>query len=77
MFRQKATTQTIALLEHQNLWIITNNFNIALPACTRPTFEATVAGRRLREKHRNAMDIGIYGLAGVDNDGTLLDFNQE
>jgi len=79
-----------ALLEHQHLRIFTNNLNIALLACTNPTFEVTVAGGRLRNENRDVMgigmealfgaykvDIGIYGVAGVDDDGTLLDFYEE
>ena len=59
-------------------------------ACTNPTFEVTVAGGRLRNEDRDVMgsgmealfeaykvDIGIYGVAGVDEDGTLLDFYEE
>lgn len=59
-------------------------------ACTNATFEATLAGGRLRNEDRDVMgdgmealfsaykvDIGIYGVAGVDEDGTLLDFYEE
>lgn len=79
-----------ALLNHQQLRIFTNNLNIAMLACTNPTFEVTVAGGRLRNEDRDVMgtgmetlfgayklDIGIYGVAGVDEDGTLLDFYEE
>lgn len=79
-----------ALLAHQQLRVFTNNLNIALLACTNPTFEVTVAGGRLRNEDRDVIgngmealfgaykvDIGIYGVAGVDEDGTLLDFYEE
>jgi len=79
-----------ALLKHQHLKIFTNNLNIAFQACANPTFEVTVAGGRLRNEDRDVMgngmealfsaykvDIGIYGVAGVDEDGTLLDFYEE
>ena len=79
-----------ALLKHQHLRIFTNNLNIAVQACANPTFEVTVAGGRLRNEDRDVMgngmealfsaykvDIGIYGVAGVDDDGTLLDFYEE
>ena len=79
-----------ALLKHQHLKIFTNNLNIAFLACSNPTFEVTVAGGRLRNEDRDVMgngmetlfsaykvDIGIYGVAGVDEDGTLLDFYEE
>lgn len=79
-----------ALLDHQHLRIFTNNLNIAVLACSNPSFEVTVAGGRLRNEDRDVMgagmealfgaykvDIGIYGVAGVDEDGTLLDFYEE
>jgi DeoR family glycerol-3-phosphate regulon repressor len=79
-----------ALLGHEQLRIFTNNLNIAMQACTNPGFEVTVAGGRLRNEDRDVMgsgmealfraykvDIGIYGVAGVDEDGTLLDFYEE
>lgn len=79
-----------SLLDHHQLRIFTNNLNIAMLACSNPTFEVTVAGGRLRNEDRDVMgggmealfgaykvDIGIYGVAGVDEDGTLLDFYEE
>ncbi len=79
-----------ALLAHDHLRILTNNLNVAMLACTNPTFEITVAGGRLRNEDRDTLgpgmetlftahkvDIGIYGVAGVDEDGTLLDFYEE
>ena len=79
-----------ALLAHRQLRIFTNNLNIAMLACSNPSFEVTVAGGRLRNEDRDVMgsgmealfgaykvDIGIYGVAGVDEDGTLLDFYEE
>lgn len=79
-----------ALLNHQHLRIFTNNLNIAVLACSNPTFEVTVAGGRLRNEDRDVLgtgmeamfgaykvDIGVYGVAGVDEDGTLLDFYEE
>jgi DeoR family glycerol-3-phosphate regulon repressor len=79
-----------ALLTHTNLRVFTNNLNIAFLACSNPSFEVTVAGGRMRNQDRDIMgsgmeslfgaykvDIGIYGVAGVDEDGTLLDFYEE
>jgi DeoR family transcriptional regulator, glycerol-3-phosphate regulon repressor len=79
-----------ALLDHDQLRIFTNNLNLALLASTNPTFEVTIAGGRLRNEDRDILgtgmvelfqaykvDIGIYGVAGVDEDGTLLDFYEE
>lgn len=79
-----------SLLAHQQLRIFTNNLNIAMRVCENPTFEVTVAGGRLRNSDRDVLgtgvemlfsaykvDIGVYGVAGVDEDGTLLDFYEE
>lgn len=79
-----------ALLAHDQLRILTNNLNVAMLACTNPAFEVTIAGGRLRNDDRDVLgpgmemlftaykvDIGIYGVAGVDEDGTLLDFYEE
>jgi DeoR family glycerol-3-phosphate regulon repressor len=79
-----------ALLSHDQLRILTNNLNVAMLACTNPGFEVTVAGGRLRNDGRDVLgsgmealftahkvDIGICGVAGVDEDGTLLDFYEE
>jgi DeoR family glycerol-3-phosphate regulon repressor len=79
-----------SLLSHQGLRIFTNNLNIAMLVCGNPTFEVTVAGGRLRNGDRDVLgagvealfgaykvDIGVYGVAGVDEDGSLLDFTEE
>jgi DeoR family glycerol-3-phosphate regulon repressor len=79
-----------ALLAHTHLRIFTNNLNIAFLSCTNPTFEVTVAGGRLCNEERYVVgggmeslfraykvDIGIYSVVGVDEDGTLLDFHEE
>jgi DeoR family transcriptional regulator, glycerol-3-phosphate regulon repressor len=79
-----------ALMAHEDLKIFTCSLNIALLACTNPGFEVTIAGGRLRNADKNVLgsgmetlfraykvDIGICGAAGVDEDGTLLDFSEE
>lgn len=79
-----------ALLRHEGLKIFTNNLNIAMLSCRNPDFEVTVAGGRVRNGDRDVLgdgleqflsalmvDIGIYGAAGVAEDGTLLDFYPE
>ncbi len=79
-----------ALLRHDGLKIFTNNLNIAMLACRNPGFEVTIAGGRLRNGDRDILgeglagflsslmvDIGIFGAAGVAEDGTLLDFYPE
>lgn len=79
-----------ALLKHQDLRIITNNLNVAMLAAANPGFEITVTGGRMRNDDRDILgsgterifssykvDIGIFGVAGVDEDGTLLDFHED
>lgn len=79
-----------ALLQHERLRIFTNNLNIAMLACENATFEVNIAGGRLRNSDRDILgqgmeeflsaymvDFGIYGVAGIADDGTLLDFYEE
>ncbi len=79
-----------ALLGHDSLRVFTNNLNIAMLSCSNPTFEVNIVGGRLRNGDRDVLgtgmesfltsymvDVGIYGAAGVAEDGTLLDFYDE
>jgi DeoR family glycerol-3-phosphate regulon repressor len=79
-----------ALLHHDRLRVFTNNLNVAMLACSNSTFEVFIAGGRMRNSDRDILgigmesflssfkvDIGIYGVAGVDERGTLLDFYEE
>lgn len=79
-----------ALTGHDRLAIFTNNLNVAFTASANPTFQVTIAGGRLRHGDRDILgsaaqeffsrykvDIGIFGVAGVDEDGTLLDFHED
>ncbi|MFQ5466919.1 MAG: DeoR/GlpR family DNA-binding transcription regulator, partial [Kiloniellaceae bacterium] len=79
-----------ALLKHERLRVFTNNLNIAMLSCANPTFEVNIVGGRLRNNDRDVLgagmdnflssymvDIGIYGVAGVGEGGTLLDFYEE
>lgn len=76
-----------ALCDHHQLRVVTNNFNAAFWMCENPTAEITVPGGRLRNRDKDLLgisavelfsaykvDFGIFGVAGVDADGTLLDF---
>lgn len=78
------------LLHHHGLRIYTNNLNIAMLACRNPSFEVNIAGGRLRNSDNDILgpamesflssylfDFGIYGVAGVSERGTLLDFYEE
>ncbi len=78
-----------ALLQHKDLKVFTNNLNIALLMCSNPTFEVNVAGGQVRNSDGDVLgpgmerflssylfDFGIYGVAGVESDGTLVDFSE-
>ncbi|NKB64229.1 MAG: DeoR family transcriptional regulator [Gammaproteobacteria bacterium] len=79
-----------ALLKHKRLRIFTNSLSVAQIASENVGFEINVSGGRLRNQDRDMLgntvetffesyktDIGIFGVAGVDTDGTLLDFYDE
>lgn len=78
------------LINHKNLKIFTNNLNVALVCCENSSFEVTLHGGLLRNKHRDivgndiekffssySVDFGIYGVGAIEEDGSLLDFTQE
>lgn len=80
----------LALADHSGLRVMTNNLNVALALSRSASCEITVAGGRLRNLDRDvvageahgffsrfAVDIGIYGVGGVAEDGTLLDFSTD
>jgi DeoR family glycerol-3-phosphate regulon repressor len=86
------TPEVIArrLVHRRDLRIFTNNLNVAMAVSANPSFEVTIAGGRLRSGDRDILgagtveffsaykvDIGIFGVAGVDEDGTLLDFHED
>ena len=79
-----------SLTGHENLRVFTNNLNVAFTASGNPSFQVTIAGGRLRHGDRDILgasaqeffanykvDVGIFGVAGVDEDGTLLDFHED
>ena len=79
-----------ALITRQNLKVFTNNLRIAMAMSENPTCEVTMAGGRIRQGDLDILgpgmeelfsaykvDIGIYGVGGVDEDGTLLDYYEE
>lgn len=76
-----------ALAHRQDLRVITNNLNVAAAFAQNPDVEITIAGGTLRPLDRDIVgeaaarffadfraDYGIFGVGGVDQDGTLLDF---
>lgn len=79
-----------ALVRHSHLRVFTNNLTVAAVCCDNPTFEVTIVGGRLRNRHRDVVghdvnvffsqyrvDYGIFGVGGIDPDGGLLDFAEE
>lgn len=79
-----------ALSRHQGLRIFTNNLNVAMLVRDNKDFEVTIAGGRLRHDDCDVLgpgaeamfssykvDIGIFGVAGVDEEGYLLDFRED
>ena len=79
-----------ALLNHKGLRIFTNSLNIAQICSVNSDFEINIAGGRLRHEDHDVLgnsverffesyktDYGIFGVAGVELDGSLLDFYEE
>lgn len=84
------TTEEVAkaLLNHRGLRVITNNLNVAALLAGKPDFQVIVAGGLVRTHDRGIVgeatvdligqfkvDIGIIGISGIDQDGTLLDYD--
>ena len=83
------TTEEVAkaLRDHKNLRVITNNLNVATLLCDNPNFEVIVTGGVVRTDRgvigestidfvrQFKVDYGIIGISGIDEDGTLLDFD--
>lgn len=85
------TTEAIAraLLGHRNLKIITNNLHVASILAGKDDFEVLVAGGTVRgdggvvgqaavdfiEQFR--VDFALVGISGIDDDGSLLDFDYQ
>ena len=77
----------VALAGRRNLRVITNSLNAAAALARNPEIEITIAGGLLRAQDRDIVgeaaasffagfkvDFGIFGVGGIDEDGTLLDF---
>lgn len=77
------------LTRRRGLTIVTNNLVAAVNACALPDVEVHVPGGAVRPGSRDILgadaeafferfkvDIGLYGVGGVDANGELLDFNQ-
>lgn len=79
-----------ALRTQSDLTILTNNLNVAILACDRENWRVRVPGGTVRPHDRDVLgpqveeffahyqvDYGIFGVGGVAEDGTLLDFTEE
>ncbi len=84
------TTEEVSkcLLQHKGIRVVTNNLNVALILSDNPEAEVIVAGGLVRKRDRGIVgeatidfmrqfkvDIGIIGVSGIENDGTLLDYD--
>lgn len=84
------TTEAVAraLLNHRELLVITNNINVATILVENPNCDVIVAGGMLRRADRGLVgeattdfikqfkvDFAVVGASGIDEDGTLLDFD--
>ena len=84
------TTEAVAqaLMDHAGLRVITNNLNVANIMSRNPDFEVIIAGGMVRSRDQGIVgeatidlinqfkvDFAIIGISGIDEDGTLLDFD--
>jgi len=84
------TTEAVAraLLNHQNLMVVTNNLNIANILSANPGCDVMVAGGLLRRSdggltggmtvqiiRQFKFDIAVIGCSALDTDGDILDFD--
>lgn len=78
----------VALRHHQDLLIVTNNLNVALILQECPGIDVIVAGGQVRKSDAGIVgasaidliqqfrvDYAVVGSSGIDEDGTLLDFD--
>jgi len=79
-----------ALLHHQGLEVITNNLNVAAILQHKEDFTVIVAGGQVRPRdggligeatidfiNQFKVDYGIIGISGIDEDGSLLEFDYQ
>jgi DeoR family transcriptional regulator, glycerol-3-phosphate regulon repressor len=86
------TTEAVAraLLNHEGLRFITNNLNVASLLANNSSLNVIVTGGAIRNRDGGiigqaacdmigqfSVDFGIIGISGIDNDGTLLDYDYE
>lgn len=79
-----------ALLNHTGLKIITNNLHVAAIVSGKEDFDVIIAGGKVRSRDGGIIgeatmdfvkqfrvDYGIIGISGIDEDGSLLDFDYQ
>ncbi|PMR68136.1 DeoR/GlpR family transcriptional regulator [Halomonas heilongjiangensis] len=79
-----------ALLEHQGLEVITNNLKVAAILQHKEDFNVIIAGGQVRSRdggiigeatidfiNQFKVDYGIIGISGIDEDGSLLEFDYQ
>ncbi|MCH8551490.1 MAG: DeoR/GlpR family transcriptional regulator [Natronospirillum sp.] len=86
------TNETVAqaLLGHKGLKVVTNNLHVASILSNKPDFTVIIAGGQVRSRdggivgeatrdfvHQFKLDYGIIGISGIDDEGTLLDFDYQ
>lgn len=77
-----------ALMGHHNLQVVTNNLNVAQLMMTKADFRVIIAGGIVRARDGGIigeatldfisqfrLDFGILGISGIDEDGTMLEFD--
>lgn len=84
------TTEEVAtaLANHKNLRVITNNLNVAVNMSDNNNCQVIIAGGMVRKKDKGItgeatidfirqfkVDIAIIGTAGIDEDGSLFDYD--
>ena len=78
----------LALAGHEDLMVVTNNLNAAMALSVNGSHRIIIAGGKLRLPDRDLLseeaealfsgykvDFGIFGVGGIDEDGSLLDFD--
>jgi DeoR family transcriptional regulator, glycerol-3-phosphate regulon repressor len=79
-----------ALLGHRGLEVITNNLNVASILQHKEDFNVIIAGGQVRSRdggiigeatidfiNQFKVDVGIIGISGIDEDGSLLEFDYQ
>ena len=84
------TTEAIAraLLQHEDLQIVTNNLHVAAILIPKEDFNVIIAGGQVRSRdggivgeqtsdfiNQFKMDFGIIGISAIHQDGSLLDYD--